>query len=69
MPSIPKIIGSNRMQALWKTNVRKKEIIAEVRPSFRAVKKPEAKIPNPIKQKDNAKILKPEMVRLNNSAS
>ena len=37
----------SRMDALWDTSVRRKEMSAEVRPSFSAVKKPEAKYQNP----------------------
>ena len=39
--------------------VRRKDIIAEVTPSFRAVKNPDAKIVKPIKAKESAKIRKP----------
>ena len=62
IPLMPKIRGKIIMAATWKITVRKKEIIAEVSPSFKAVKKLEAKIAKPIKIKDKAKILNPETV-------
>ena len=63
MPSIPKIKGRSKIAIIWKTNVRRKEITAEVRPSLRAVKKPEPKIVNPMNRKDKAKIRNPDTVR------
>ena len=50
-------------------SVRRKEIRAEVSPSFRAVKKPEAKMAKPANRKDKAKIWKASMVISVNSRS
>ena len=63
IPSMPQKIGNNRIQAHWKTKVRRKEISAEVRPSFKAVKKLEVKIPNPMNPNDSEKIRNPETVK------
>lgn len=47
MPSMSKMLGRIKMAATWNTSVRRKEIRAEVRPSPRAVKKPEEKRHSP----------------------
>ena len=44
IPFIPKILGSNKIIIIWNTKVLKKDIIADVNPSFNAVKNDEAKI-------------------------
>ena len=44
MPSIPHTRGSSMTAAIWNTSVRKKEMMADVNPSFSAVKKPEKKM-------------------------
>ena len=44
MPSIPHSSGRRMTAALWNTSVRRKEMMAEVTPSFSAVKKLEAKM-------------------------
>ena len=59
MPSSFQIMGSRITAPNWNTRVRRKEIIAEVTPSFSAVKKPEAKMAYPIKGNDTAKIVNP----------
>ncbi len=69
MPSIPQNTGKISTAETWNTNVRRNEIIAELRPSLRAVKKPEVKMENPISRKDRAKILKPDTVRSKSAAS
>ena len=63
-PLIPQISGKIITAMLCKTKVLTKAIIAEVSPSFSAVKKPEANIPKPIKPKERAKTLNPEKVKL-----
>ena len=66
-PVIPKNSGNIRTATVWKTSVLKKEIIAEVKPSFSAVKKPDEKIAKPINKKLNAKILNPDTVNSKSS--
>ena len=61
-PLISQISGSSITAAHSKIIVRTKEMIAEVTPSFSAVKNPDEKMPKPIKMKDIAKIRKPEIV-------
>ena len=61
-PFTPKNSGRMRIAPSSKTSVRRNEIIAEVTPSFSAVKKPEPKIANPIKKKDSPKMRKPDSV-------
>lgn len=62
MPSIPKISGNINTAATWKINVLRKEINAEMRPSFNAVKKDEPKIAIPEKRKEKEYIIKPRRV-------
>lgn len=69
MPSTPHNRGSNKTATIWKTRVRRKEIIAEVKPSFNAVKNPEAKIANPIKRKEKEYTLNPLQVNSKSSVS
>ena len=42
----------------WKTNVRKKEMSAEISPSFNAVKKDAPQMEKPDSKKENEKIVK-----------
>ena len=44
IPSRPISLGNKITAAIWKTMVRKKDIIAEIRPLFSAVKKDDPKI-------------------------
>jgi hypothetical protein len=48
-----KIIGRKITPATWKTRVRIKEIIADMVPLFKAVKKDEPKIANPENKNEN----------------
>ncbi len=48
IPSIPKIIGSIYIIAIWNTSVLINEIIAETTPLFSAVKNDELYILNPL---------------------
>ena len=51
----PQIIPGNRITARsWNTRVRRKEMIAETSPLFRAVKNPEEKILSPARRKVGA---------------
>lgn len=59
MPSISRNIGSNRTAPPWNIIVRRKEIRADVRPSFRAVKKPEPKMAKPMSGKEKENIRRP----------
>ena len=54
IPSAPKNTGNTSTAIISNTNVLPKEINAEVNPSFKAVKKAEAKMLKPEKRKDNA---------------
>ena len=54
MPSTSKISGSRITDDVWKTSVRKKEIAAEIRPLFSAVKNEDAKILKPENRNANA---------------
>ena len=47
MPLMPRKIGRISTQTIWKTSVRKKEIVAETNPLFSAVKNAELKILKP----------------------
>ena len=58
IPSRPISLGNKITAAIWKTMVRKKDIIAETRPLFSAVKKDDPKIANPAKRKENEKMKK-----------
>ena len=53
-PSTPKKIGKINTLAIWKTSVRKKEIAAETTPLFKAVKKEEPKMLNPLNKTEIA---------------
>ena len=55
IPSTPQNLGRMRTAAVWKQRVRRKDITAEIKPLFKAVKKPELKIPIPAKRKANEK--------------
>ena len=54
MPSMSNSTGRTRTQQVWKSSVRRKEISADVSPSFRAVKKEEPKMAKPAKRKEKA---------------
>ena len=58
IPSIPQISGKISTAAAWNTRVRRKEMRAEIRPLFSAVKKPEPNMAKPAKRKEKEKILK-----------
>ena len=64
---MPKNSGRIRTATVWKTNVLKKDISAEVNPSLSAVKNPEVKIANPINKKHSANNLNPETVSSSSS--
>ena len=49
IPFIPKNLGKISTQAIWKTSVLKKEMIAEIKPFPNAVNIEEPNIPNPAK--------------------
>ena len=49
IPFIPQNIGKININAVWNTNVLKKDIIAEISPLFNAVKKDDANITKTIK--------------------
>ena len=51
MPSSPKKIGIIKTEEHWKSNVLRKAIVAEVKPSFRAVKNAEPNIEIPENKK------------------
>ena len=67
IPSIPNNMGRSITAAVWNTNVRRKEITADVSPSFKAVKNPEANIAYPINKNAKEYITKPRQVRVYNS--
>ena len=69
IPSIPKTAGSSITAAISNTSVRKNEIIADVRPSERAVKKEDPKMAKPANKNENENIINPRTVRLNSSLS
>ena len=56
-------------RATWNTKVRRKEMMAEVTPSLRAVKKPDPKMAKPMNRKDKAKMRKPFTVSSSSPAS
>ena len=68
-PSRPQNIGITLTVPHWKMTVRAKEIIAELTPSFSAVKKDGAKILNPEKIKLRANTRNPCSVSAQSSAS
>jgi hypothetical protein len=47
-PPSPKIRGRSKTKAIWKTMVLKKAITADIVSLFKAVKKDEVKIENPV---------------------
>lgn len=47
IPSTPQKRGKIKTDEIWNTKVLRKEISAEVSPSFKAVKKEEPKMANP----------------------
>ena len=56
IPSRSKNMGIIKTAATWNKRVRRKEITAEVSPSFNAVKNPDPKIAKPAKRKENEKM-------------
>ena len=62
MPVRPKIRGSTKIAATWNTKVRRKEMRAETRPLFKAVKKLEPQILMPAKIKLKRQIRLPHKV-------
>lgn len=56
IPSIPNSSGKMRTDSIWKTKVRRKEIVAEITPLFNAVKKADAKMFKPDKINANEKM-------------
>ena len=67
IPLTPKNSGKINTATICNTNVLKKDIVAEVKPSFNAVKNPEVKMANPINKKHNENSLNPDTVRSNRS--
>ena len=47
IPSIPNILGNNNTHTAWNKNIRKKDMIADIKPLFSAVKNAEPKIEKP----------------------
>ena len=54
-PLSPQINGRIKMNAIWKTRVRKNEITAEIRPLLSAVKNADAKIFIPLMMYESEK--------------
>ena len=69
IPSTLKITGSSITAEISKTSVRKNEMMAEVSPSERAVKKEEPKMAKPANKNANENIVKPRTVRLKSALS
>ena len=69
MPSSPQIRGSTVTARHWNTSVRRKEIMAEVIPSLRAVKKEEPKMASPENKKVKEKMAKARTVMPSSSGS
>lgn len=63
IPSVPQISGIIITARIWKTRVLRNEIIAEVSPSFKAVKNDEPNIAIPAKRNEKQKNIKPLRVR------
>ena len=61
--------GRIRTAAIWNTSVLKKDIDAEISPSFNAVKKDELKMANPEKRNEKEKMEKACRVKSNSSLS
>ena len=68
-PFSPQASGNTQTKIIWNTSVRKNDTIADVTPSFKAVKNPDEKIQKPLKAKDQPYSLKPWVVISNNSLS
>ena len=56
IPSTPKKTGSNKTELIWKKRVLIKDIVAELIPSFNAVKNEEPKIAMPENKNENEKM-------------
>ena len=69
IPFSPHKIGKIKTAEIWNTKVRRKEIRAEVSPSFKAVKKEEPNMANPENKKEKEKIAKAWAVISRSSAS
>ena len=69
MPSSSQTMGRSVTARHWNTSVRRKEIRAEVSPSFRAVKKDEPKIAIPENKKEKEKMAKARTVMASSSGS
>lgn len=69
IPSIPHIIGSMYIIAIWNTNVLMNDITAETSPLFNAVKNDELYILNPLIIYDSENILIALVVSSSNSKS
>lgn len=69
IPSTSQKIGNISTARISKTSVRTKEIMAEVIPSFNAVKNDEPKIAKPEKRNENEKIENAWIVKANNASS
>ena len=63
IPLVSHIRGSINIAASWNTNVLKKDMTAEVTPSFSAVKKDEPYMAKPENKKEKENITKPSKVR------
>ena len=68
IPLTSKINGNNNIDVIWNNKVLKKEINAEVTPSFNAVKNPDVKMLIPANKKQNDEINIAFFVISNNSS-
>ena len=69
IPSTPQKRGKTKTDEIWNTKVLRKEISAEVSPSFKDVKKEEPKMANPENKKEKEKTEKAWAVRARSPAS
>ena len=69
IPSMPSSNGKREINIIWKNNVRIKEMIADVTPSFNAVKNPDEKMQKPHKPKERPYNLNPWAVMSKSSLS
>ena len=69
MPSSPHTSGNTQIKIIWNTSVRKNDTIADVTPSFNAVKNPDEKMQKPHRPKESPYNLNPLVVICNSSVS
>ena len=62
IPSVPSIRGSMITATIWKRSVLANEMAAETIPLFKAVKKEDPKMLNPIKRNEKEYSIKPLLV-------